>query len=64
MFSDEKMFTMDAEVNCCKGRFLAPSTVEVKGIFGTKHPAQIMMFGAVAPDGKKMAPYFSRLERK
>jgi transposase len=58
VFSDEKIFTVDAKVNRRNDRFLAASTAEVKGIFRTKHPAQIMMFGAVASDGKKMAPYF------
>lgn len=58
VFSDEKIFTVDAVVNRRNDRYIAASRAEVKGIFRTKHPAQVMVFGVVASDGKKMPPYF------
>jgi len=58
VFSDEKIFTVDAVVNRRNDRFLAKSIEEVVGTFHTKHPAQIMVLGVVASDGKKMPPYF------
>ena len=58
IFSDEKIFTVDAVLNRRNDRFLAKSTDEVKGTFHTKHPAQVMVLGVVASDGKKMPPYF------
>ena len=39
-------------------RYLAKSKDEVKGIVRTKHPAQIIVLGVIASDGKKMPPYF------
>ena len=45
VFSDEKIFMVDAVVNRRISRWLAESTAEVQGVFRTKHPAQIMMFG-------------------
>lgn len=58
IFSDEKIFTVDAVVNRRNDRYLAKSIEDVKGTFRTKHPAQIMVLGVVASDGKKMPPYF------
>ena len=58
VFSDEKIFTVDAVVNRRNNRYLAGSIAEVKGSFQTKHPAQVMVLGVVASDGKKMPPYF------
>ena len=58
VFSDEKIFTVDAVVNRQNDRYLAASRAEVKGIFRTKHPAQVMVLGVVASNGKKMPPYF------
>lgn len=58
IFSDEKIFTVDAVVNRRNDRYLAKSKADVKGTYRTKHPAQVMMLGIVASDGKKMPPYF------
>jgi hypothetical protein len=58
IFSDEKIFTVDAVLNRRNDRYLAKSTVDVKGTFRTKHPAQVMVFGVVASDGKKMPTFF------
>ena len=58
IFSDEKIFTVDAVVNRRNDRYLAESLADVKGTYRTKHPAQVMMLGVVASDGKKMPPYF------
>jgi hypothetical protein len=33
-------------------------TADVKDTFRTKHPAQVMVLGVVASDGKKMLPFF------
>jgi len=58
IFSDEKIFVVDAVVNRRNGRFLAKSIQEVERTFRTKHPAQVMVLGVVASDGKKMPPFF------
>lgn len=58
IFSDEKIFTVDAVVNRRNDRYIAQSRSEVKGIFRTKHPAQVMVLGVVASDGKKMPLHF------
>ena len=58
VFSNEKIFTVDAVVNRRNDRYLAATRAEVQGIYRTKHPAQIMVLGVVASDGKKMPPFF------
>ena len=58
IYSDKKIFTVDAVLNRRNDRYLAKSTAEVKGIFRTKHPAQVMVLGVVASDGKTMPPFF------
>lgn len=58
IFSDEKIFTVDAVLNRRNDRFIAESKANVKGTFRTKHPAQVMAFGVVASDGKKMPMKF------
>ena len=63
MFTDEKYFTVDPVSNSRHDRFLSPLKVQdvpdhVKFVTQTKHPAQVMMFGLVASDGKKMPPVF------
>ena len=58
IFSDKKIFTVDQVYNRRNDRFIAKSIEEVKGIYRTKHPAQIMVLGVVASDGRKMPPYF------
>lgn len=43
---------------------MAASIEEVKGVYRTKHPAQVMVLGVVASDGLKMPPYFFRSGEK
>ena len=54
IFSDEKIFTVFAVLNCRNDRYIAESTAEVKGTFRTKHSSQVIAFGVVAFDGEKM----------
>ena len=63
VFSDEKMFTIDPVSNTRTDRFISPKIIEdvpenVKFKFTTKHPAGVMVFGAVASNGLKMPPVF------
>jgi transposase len=58
IFSDEKIFVVDAVINRRNGQCLAKSKDNVAGTFRTKHPAQVMVFGVVASDGKRMPPFF------
>jgi hypothetical protein len=58
IFSDEKIFTVYAVLNRRSDRYLAKSTVDVKGTFRTKHPDQVMVFGVLAFDGQKMPTVF------
>uniref|UniRef100_A0A0L8FQ73 Uncharacterized protein n=1 Tax=Octopus bimaculoides TaxID=37653 RepID=A0A0L8FQ73_OCTBM len=62
--SDENIFTVDAVLNRRNDRFIAKSTAEVKGTFKTKHPAQVMAFGVVVSDGKKMPIKFYKADEK
>lgn len=65
IYSNKKIFTVDAVVNCLNNRFIGESVKEVKGVNRTKHLAQVMVLGVVASDGKRMPPYFfSRPGRK
>ena len=63
LFSDEKLFSIDAVSNSRTDRFISPKKLEdvpekVKFKFQTKHPAGVMMFGLVASNGLKMPPVF------
>lgn len=63
LFSDEKLFSIDAVSNSRTDRFISSKKVEdvpekVKFKFQTKHPAGVMMFGLVASNGLKMPPVF------
>ncbi|QQP55530.1 Uncharacterized protein FKW44_008747, partial [Caligus rogercresseyi] len=40
------------------------SVDEVKGVYRTKHPAQVMVLGVVASNGKTMPPYYFRAGEK
>ena len=64
IFSDEKIFTVDAVLNRRNDRYIAESKAEVKGTFRTKHPAQVMTFGVVASDGKKMPIKFYKTDER
>ena len=63
LFTDEKYFTVDPVSNSRHDRYLSSLRVEdvpdsVRFVTQTKHPTQVMMFGLVASDGKKMPPVF------
>lgn len=52
IFSDEKIFNVDAISNWHNDRYIAYSLSEEKGIFRTKYPAQVMALRAMASDGE------------
>ena len=62
MFSDEKIFTVDAMLNLRNDRWIGgdPADVpdKVKYANSIKHSASVMVFGLISSDGKKMPPYF------
>lgn len=62
LFSDEKIFTVNAILNRRNDRWIGggPSDVpdNVKYTNTTKHPASVMVFGLISSDGKKMPPVF------
>jgi inhibitor of nuclear factor kappa-B kinase subunit alpha len=64
IFSDKKIFTVDQVYNRRNDRYIAGSTAEVEGVYRTKHPAQVMVLGVLASDGKKMPPYFFKVGEK
>lgn len=49
---------------CTTAETIGTSLEEVQGVFRTKHPQQVMVLGVVASDGKKMPPYFFKLNEK
>ncbi len=61
MFSDEKIFTVNAVSNSRSTRYIAkrPEDVDpaVKYVGKTKHPASAMMLGVVGSDGKVFPPF-------
>jgi inhibitor of nuclear factor kappa-B kinase subunit alpha len=63
LFSDEKYFTVDPVSNSRIDRFITKKRAKdvpdsIRSVQKAKHPAQVMMFGLVASDGKKMPPVF------
>lgn len=63
LFTDEKIFTIDAVSNSRTDRYISSQKTSdipdnVRFSFRTKHPANVMVFGLVASDGKKMEPVF------
>jgi hypothetical protein len=63
LFSDEKVFDVDSVSNSRLDRYLSSEKSEdvqdnIRFKFQTKHPANVMVFGLVSSDGKKMAPHF------
>ncbi len=62
IFSDEKIFTVDAASNSRSTRYIArqPEDVEpaVRYTGRTKHPASAMMLSVVGSDGKIFPPYW------
>uniref|UniRef100_A0A3Q1HRU9 Tc1-like transposase DDE domain-containing protein n=1 Tax=Acanthochromis polyacanthus TaxID=80966 RepID=A0A3Q1HRU9_9TELE len=63
LFTDEKIFTVNAAANRRNDRWIGndPQNCSegIKHINTTKHPASVMMFGLVASDGQKMPPVFT-----
>ena len=57
IWSDEKIFTMEPQINQQNARILAdgPSGVDpaVRTVFRRQKPADVMVWAAVAPDGSK-----------
>ena len=64
IFSDEKIFTVDAVLNRRNDRYIAESTAEVKETFRTKHPSQVIPFRVVASDGKTIPIKFYKTDEK
>ncbi|QQP35714.1 Uncharacterized protein FKW44_024007, partial [Caligus rogercresseyi] len=64
IYSDKKIFTVDAGLNRRNDRFLAETRGQVEGYYRTKHPAEVMVLGIVASDGNKMPPHFFRPNEK
>lgn len=58
VFVDEKNFTVDEAANRQNARFIATSSDGVSPVLRSKHPASVMVFGAVAGDGRVMPPHF------
>ena len=58
VFVDEKNFTVDEVANRQNSRVIAASPAEVPPVLESKHPASVMVFGAVACDGRIMPPSF------
>ena len=63
LFSDEKIFTVDRASNRRNDRIIVkgdPNKLPdyVRHTFRTKHPSQVMVYGLVASDGKKMPLVF------
>jgi len=63
LFTDEKYFTVDPVSNSRHDRYISDKHVSevpdrVRFAPQTKHPSQVMMFGLVSSDGKKMDPVF------
>ena len=58
VFVDEKNFTVDEVANRQNSRVIAASPAEVPPVLESKHPASVMVFGAVACDGRIMPPHF------
>ena len=58
IFFNEKIIILDAVLICFNDQYMAKARTEVKAIFRTKHPAQVIGFRVVASDGKKIPLLF------
>ena len=58
IFVDEKKFVVDGASNRRNSRFIAKDSSCVPPVMQSKHPASVMVFGAIASDGKVMPPHF------
>ena len=57
-FVDGKKFVVDEVVNKQNTRIIAFDPSEVTPVMHSKNPASVMVFAAVASDGKVMPPHF------
>ena len=58
IFVDEKKFMADKMTNCRNSKIIAYNPSNVPPVVQSKHPASVMVFVAVASDGKVMPVYF------
>lgn len=58
IFVDEKKFVVDEVANRQNTRVIASDPSEVPPVMQSKNPASVMVFAAVASDGKVMPPHF------
>ncbi|KAF2352619.1 hypothetical protein FHG87_016621 [Trinorchestia longiramus] len=58
VFVDEKKFVVDEVANRRNTRVVAYDPSEVPPVMQSKNPASVMVFAAVASDGKVMPPHF------
>ena len=59
LYSDEKVFVVDAVLNRRNRRILAPrANLQLQFAAKTKHPASTMVFGLISSDGNVMPPIF------
>ncbi len=63
IFSDKEIFTVNQNHNCLNDRWIAIDRSDIKGIYKTKHPQQVMVLGIIASNGKRMPPIFNSTER-
>ena len=64
MFSAEKIFTVNDNLNRRNERYIAKTKAEVKGTFRTKHTAEIVVFSIVVSDGKTIPIKFYNADEK
>ncbi|QQP57627.1 Transposable element tcb2 transposase [Caligus rogercresseyi] len=62
IYSDKKIFTVDAVLNRRNDRFLAETRGQVEGYYRTKHPAQVMVLGIVASDGRSPGSHVQKVQ--
>ena len=58
VFVDEKKFVVEEVANRQNARYIAYSPDDVAPVVKGKNPASVMVFGAVASDGRVMPPHF------
>ena len=61
---DKKKFVVDEKTNCDNSQVIAKSHKEVPVVMESKHPLSVMVFLAVAGDGRIMCPHFIKAETK
>ncbi len=58
LFSDKKNFTVDEAFNSLNDRYPTNKHENISPIMRTKHPASLMILGAIASNGKEMPLHF------